>query len=529
MELETKFETIIGLEVHVQLNTKTKIFCSCATSFGDEPNKNVCPTCLALPGALPTLNREAVKKAIQFGTAINANINQNSIFARKNYFYPDLPKAYQISQYEIPIVGNGAIEIELDSKDSSINKGEVIVDEKLQKQEQDNGIECMSVTAVANSQDLQFIAKTSHKTIGVTRAHLEEDAGKNIHESDYSKVDLNRACTPLLEIVSEPDMRSSDEAVAYLKKLHSIVRFLGISDANMQEGSFRCDANVSIRPKGDSKLYTRVEIKNLNSFKFIQKAIDYEAQRQREAWEDGNYEAQVVQETRLFDTQKGITRSMRGKEEAADYRYFPDPDLLPVFIDENLMREGREIAEMPDEKRARYVRDFGLKPKDATMLTSELELALYFESMVENGASGKGAFVWLGNELLGRLKAENSLQTCGIDSTTLATLVKRIESNAISGKSGKEILDLLVAKRGVENGKKLEIDTLIESLGLAQVNDDNAIMLAVDSVLEANADKVAEYKSGKDKLFGFFVGQVMKNAKGVNPSRVNEILKERLK
>ena len=484
-----EFETIIGLEVHVQLNTKTKIFCSCATSFGESPNKNVCPTCLALPGALPVLNREAVKKAIQFGTAINAQINQNSIFARKNYFYPDLPKAYQISQYEIPIVGRGTIEIEMDSESDG----------------------------------------ATHKTIGVTRAHLEEDAGKNIHEGTHSKVDLNRACTPLLEIVSEPDMRSADEAVAYLKKLHSIVRFLGISDANMQEGSFRCDANVSIRPRGDSSLYTRVEIKNLNSFRFIQKAIEYEVQRQREAWGDGSYERGVVQETRLFDTQKGVTRSMRGKEEAADYRYFPDPDLLPVFIDENLMRDGQQIAEMPDEKRARYINDFGLKPKDAAMLTNELELAQYFESMIENGASGKGAFVWLGNELLGRLKGENTLQTCGVDSTTLAILVKRVESSAISGKSGKDILDVLVEKRGIdENGAKLEIDSLIESLGLAQVNDDSAILVAIEAVLSANADKVAEYKNGKDKLFGFFVGQVMKNAKGVNPARVNELLKEKL-
>ncbi len=526
-----EFETIIGLEVHVQLNTKTKIFCACATSFGETPNKNVCPTCLALPGALPVLNKEAVKKAIQFGTAINAQINQNSIFARKNYFYPDLPKAYQISQYEIPIVGRGEIEIELDSAENDKGNGEVILDEKLRKQEQDKGADYSSVTAVADSQDSQFIAKrTSRKVICVTRAHLEEDAGKNIHESTYSKVDLNRACTPLLEIVSEPDMRSSDEAVAYLKKLHSIVRFLGISDANMQEGSFRCDANVSIRPRGDSALYTRVEIKNLNSFKFIQKAIEYEVQRQREAWEDGKYEEQVVQETRLFDTQKGVTRSMRGKEEAADYRYFPDPDLLPVFIDDDLMSEGRNIAELPDEKRARFVRDFGLKPKDAAMLTNELELALFFESMVAQGASGKGAFVWLGNELLGRLKDGNTLQTCGVDSATLATLVKRVESSAISGKSGKDILDVLVKNRGIdENGKKLEVDSLIQSLGLAQVNDDSAIIGAIESVLSANADKVAEYKSGKDKLFGFFVGQVMKNAKGANPARVNELLKEKLK
>ncbi len=471
------FEAVIGLEVHVQLNTKTKIFCSCSTSFGESPNFNTCPVCLGLPGALPVLNKEVVKKAIQLGTAIEANINQYSIFARKNYFYPDLPKAYQISQFELPIVSDGKLEID---------------------------------------------TKEGAKIVRIERAHMEEDAGKNIHEGNYSLVDLNRACTPLLEIVSKPDMRNSEEAIAYLKKLHAIVRFIGISDANMQEGNFRCDANVSIRPKGDEKLYTRVEIKNLNSFRFIAKAIEYEIERQSAAWESGRYNEEVVQETRLFDTNKGITLSMRNKEESADYRYFKDPDLYPVFIDEKLLKEAQKINELPSAKKIRYMKDFNLKEDDANLLVSDPLLAEYFESMLNLGVKAKTSVTWLCVELLGRLKAEITLENCGVSAHMLGVLAKRIDEGKISGKSAKDVLDRLLEEQGGD------VDALIEQMGLSQVNDTEAIVKVIEEVLKNNADKVLEYKSGKDKLFGFFVGQAMKNLKGANPSVVNAILKEKL-
>ncbi len=473
------FEMVIGLEVHIQLNTKTKIFCACPTSFGEAPNTNVCPVCLALPGALPVLNVEAVKKAISFGHAVNATVHKKSIFNRKNYFYPDLPKGYQISQFEIPIVENG--ELYIDFKDGS------------------------------------------SKRIGITRAHLEEDAGKNMHEGEESRVDLNRAGTPLLEIVSDPDIRSAEEAVLYLKKLHAIVRYLDISDANMQEGSFRCDVNISIRPKGDEKLYTRVEIKNMNSFRFIQKAIEYEFDRQCDAWEDGVYDEEVFQETRLFDTQTGETRSMRGKEDSAEYRYFPDPDLLPVILTDEMIEEGSRIPELPDQKKERLMQEHGIKAYDAAVITASADTAHYFEAMIAEGVSARNAVTWLTVELQGRLSGGTTVADSPVGAVQLAAIVRRIEDGSISGKAAKEVLDHLMAH------PDKAVDAVIEELGLKQVSDEGALLGMIDEILAANADKVEEYRNGKDKLFGFFVGQVMKASKGTaNPGVVNKLLKEKL-
>jgi len=473
------FEVIIGLEVHAQLNTKSKLFCSCATSFGEEPNTNVCPVCLGLPGALPVLNKEAVHKAIMLGTALKSKINKKSIFNRKNYFYPDLPSGYQISQFEVPVVGLG--ELSIDFADGRV------------------------------------------KTIGVTRAHLENDAGKNIHSGNISKVDLNRAGTPLLEIVSEPHMRSTQEAILYLKKLHSIVRYLGISDANMQEGSFRCDVNVSIRPKGDTNLYTRCEIKNMNSFRFIEKAIHYEVNRHIEAWEEGTYSSQIVQETRLFDPNTGETRSMRGKEDAADYRYFPDPDLLPLIISDEMIEKYSKIPELPDEKKERFVKEYGIKEYDASVITASLEMANYFDEMMTFKISAKNAVTWLSVELQGRLKEGITIEQSTISAKTLATIVKRIEENTISAKAAKEVLDYLI------QNSYSDVDSAIDKLGLKQVSDDGTLMSIIDEILSANSDKVAEYKAGKEKMFAFFVGQTMKASKGsANPQKVNELLKKSL-
>jgi aspartyl-tRNA(Asn)/glutamyl-tRNA(Gln) amidotransferase subunit B len=473
------FETVIGLEVHVQLNTKTKLFCSCPTSFAEHQNSNTCPTCLALPGALPVVNREAIIKAMRFGYAVNANVNLNSKFDRKSYFYPDSPSAYQITQLYKAIVQNGEIFIDLEDG--------------------------------------------TQKRVGIIQAHLEADAGKNIHDGNISKVDLNRAGTPLLEIVSQPDMRSANEAVAYLKKLHATVRYLDISDANMQEGSFRCDVNVSIRPKGQVKFGTRVEIKNINSFKFIASAINYEVQRQIEAYEDGVYENEIYQETRLWDVDRGVTKSMRGKEEASDYRYFPDPDLRAVIVTDDMITQAKNMPELPDAKIDRYINKLGLKRYDASVICATKESAQFFEDMLKHGANPKMAVNWLNTELLGRLNKKGySITNSPVSASKLGELISKIDDGTINGKGAKDILDVLMEKDS-------DITKLIDSMGLAQISDDGAILKLIDSILDKHKDKVEQYKAGKVKLLGFFVGQIMKASRGsANPKKVNELLKKRL-
>ena len=474
------WEVVIGLEIHTQLATNSKIFSGAPTAYGAEPNTQASLIDLGYPGMLPVLNEEVVRMACKFGLAVNATIAPRSIFARKNYFYPDLPKGYQISQYELPIVEHGEM---------------FIID--------DDG---------------------NDKRIGITRAHLEEDAGKSIHEGldRYSGIDLNRAGTPLLEIVSEPDLRSAKEAIAYMRKIHAIVRYLGISDGNMQEGSFRCDANVSVRPRGQEEFGTRTELKNLNSFRFIEKAINFEIERQIDVLEDGG---EIVQETRLYDSARDETRPMRYKEEANDYRYFPDPDLLPVEIGEDYIEAVRAtLPELPDAKRQRFVRDYELREDDAAILTMSRALADYFEAVAAAAeAKPQVAANWVIGDLSGALNKEGiEIEACRISAEDLAGLINRIHDHTISGKIAKEVFEAMWGGEG-------NADAVIETRGLKQITDTSAIEAIVDKVIEANPGQVAEYKAGKDKLIGFFVGQVMKETGGkANPGQVNEILRTRL-
>ncbi|ANB02021.1 Asp-tRNA(Asn)/Glu-tRNA(Gln) amidotransferase subunit GatB [Ectothiorhodospira sp. BSL-9] len=476
-----EWETVIGLEIHAQLSTRSKIFSGASTAYGAEPNTQACAVDLGLPGVLPVLNEKAVAMAVKLGLAIDAQITPRSVFARKNYFYPDLPKGYQISQYELPVVGRGHLEIELEDGET--------------------------------------------RTIGVTRAHLEEDAGKSLHEDFHGMtgIDLNRAGTPLLEIVSEPDMRSAREAVAYMKKMHSLVRYLGICDGNMQEGSFRCDANVSVRRRGTEKFGTRTEIKNLNSFRFLEKAIEFEVERQIDVLEGGGA---VVQETRLFDPDKGETRSMRSKEEANDYRYFPDPDLLPLDIDSTFIEQIRaELPELPDEKKHRFMTHYGLSAYDAATLTTSRDMADYFEAVVEQVDAGqaKMAANWVMGELSGALNRDGrEIGNSPVSAQALGGLLARIQDNTISGKIAKEVFEAMWAGEG-------DADTVIEAKGLKQITDTGAIEQVIDQVIADNPKQLEQYRSGKDKLFGFFVGQVMKQTGGkANPAQVNELLKKKL-
>jgi aspartyl-tRNA(Asn)/glutamyl-tRNA(Gln) amidotransferase subunit B len=475
-----QWEVVIGLEIHAQLATKSKIFSGAATAYGAPPNTQACAVDLGMPGVLPVLNQEAVRMATKFGLAVGANIAPRSVFARKNYFYPDLPKGYQISQYELPIVAQGTINIDLDDG--------------------------------------------SCKTIGITRAHLEEDAGKSLHEDFHgmSGIDLNRAGTPLLEIVSEPDMRSAKEAVAYMKKIHSLVRYLEICDGNMQEGSFRCDANVSVRPLGQEKLGTRAELKNLNSFRFVERAINYEIERQIDLIESGGT---VIQETRLYDADKNETRSMRGKEEANDYRYFPDPDLLPLLLDDAFVAQVRTtLPELPDAKRQRFMDEYGLSTYDAGVLTAARDMAAFFEDTLHAaGGDPKLCANWVMGDFSAFLNKENKdISASPVSAAMLGGMLQRIRDNTISGKIAKDVFEAMWNGEG-------DADHIIEHKGLKQVTDSSAIEAVIAEVIAANPQQLADYRAGKEKLFGFFVGQVMKVSKGkANPAQVNEILKHKL-
>ncbi|MFP4517630.1 MAG: Asp-tRNA(Asn)/Glu-tRNA(Gln) amidotransferase subunit GatB [Desulfovibrionales bacterium] len=473
-----EFEPVIGLEVHAQLLTDSKIFCPCSTRFGREPNENTCPVCTGMPGVLPVLNRRAVEYAVKMALAVKCQVNHRSVFARKNYFYPDLPKGYQISQYELPLAEHGSVTIDVDGA----------------------------------------------KSIGITRIHMEEDAGKSIHSQteNVSFVDLNRTGVPLIEIVSEPDMRSADEAVAYLKSLHSILVYLGICDGNMEEGSFRCDANVSIRPKGQEAFGIRAELKNLNSFRHVHRAIEYEIMRQKELLLDGE---EVVQETRLFDVDKGVTRSMRGKEEAHDYRYFPDPDLVPlVLAKEWITRLEEELPELPEARRNRFIREFGLPEADAAILTADRELADYFEAAVSQYAEPKKISNWIMGEFTRELNESRiPVSASAMKPQHLAKLVEMVETGTISGKIGKQIFSDLFA-----SGQDPE--EYVKAKNLVQISDSSALETAVDEVISENPGEVQAYRAGKTKLIGFFVGRVMQKTRGqANPKLVNEILAKKLK